>query len=272
MTIRKRLVLPLAVLAAGTLALGIGQRPAPSEAATTSSATAMPRGSVTANGRTWHQTYREDFSTAAPLGSVLRRYPAMAAYDGQRDTSRRGVYAPAKVLSVSGGHLDYWLHSEGRQPLVATVMPDGYTPHVTGRVSIRYTTTATAGYKFVGMLWPSDDNWNEGEIDWPEGDLGRTVRPASAVPGTFRNGAMAFDTAVQRATATTQSSGYHVATTEWDRSAVRFYWDGKLVSSTTRAVPKSPMRVTLQAETAITGAVPTSSSGHVDIDWISIWD
>ncbi|MBT2504289.1 hypothetical protein [Curtobacterium sp. ISL-83] len=54
---------------------------------------------------------------------------------------------------------------------------------------------------------------------------------------------------------------------------MRFYWDGKLLDSTTKAVPTMPFRVTLQAETAIgEGPTPLSSNGHVDNDWISIWD
>lgn len=275
-----RVGLGVVTAAAGALVLGAAQVPSASQAATATpsaattiatTSTAMPTGDVTDNGRTWHQVHDEDFTTPAPLGTVLSRYPALAAYDGQHDTSGRGVYAPGKVLSVEHGDLDFWLHSEGGQPLVASVLPDGYTSQTTGRVSIRYTTTATPGYKFVGMYWPSDDDWDEGEIDWPEGDLGSTVRPASAIPGTYRDGAMTFDHAVETPSRSTQSSGYHVVTTEWDHGIVRFYRDGVLVSATRKAVPTTPMRVTLQAETAITGAVPASSSGHVDVDWVAIW-
>ncbi|MDP4332725.1 glycoside hydrolase family 16 protein [Curtobacterium sp. A7_M15] len=251
--------------------------PAPAAAAASSStasttSTSMPRGDVTSNGRTWKQTYAEDFTTDAGLGSVLDTYPRLGAYSGYSDTSGRGYYAPDKVLSVSNGNLDFWLHSEGGQPLVATVLPDDYAPHTTGRVSIRYKTTNTDGYKFVGMLWPSSNDWNEGEIDWPEGDLGSTVRPASAIPGSMSDGVMTFDSSIEQHTTSTQSSGYHVATTEWDHGEVRFFWDGTLVSTTRSAVPTTPMRVTLQAETAIGGSVPTSASGHVDVDWVSIWD
>ncbi len=31
--------------------------------------------------------------------------------------------------------------------------------------------------------------------------------------------------------AATDTSSYHVATTEWDSKVVRFFWDGKLVAS-----------------------------------------
>ncbi|ROQ40015.1 glycosyl hydrolase family 16 [Frondihabitans sp. PhB188] len=233
---------------------------------------AMPTGSVTSNGRTWRQSYAEDFTTPAALGTVLTTYPRMEAYDGFDDTSGQGLYAPDRVLSVSNSNLDFFLHSEKGQPLVAAVMPDGYTPHTTGRVSIRYRSDDILGYKFVGMFWPSSDDWNDGEIDWPEADLGANPRPASAVPGSLRNGGMTFKPAVETFAATDQSE-YHVATTEWDHDAIRYYWDGELVSTVTDAVPATAMRVTLQAETFIgEGTVPKTTAGHLDIDWISIWD
>jgi hypothetical protein len=269
MWIRKRIAVPAVLAAAGALVIGISQVPQPSQAATS---TAMPVGNVQSNGRTWKQVYKQDFTTTAPLGTVLKKYPSMGAYSGYRDTSGRGMYEPNKVLSVKNGNLDFWLHSENGQPLSATVLPDDYAPHKRIRVSIRYKTTNTPGYKFVGILWPSSNNWNDGEIDWPEGDLDSTVRPASAIPGTLSNSGMQWDQSVQKQTKSKQSSGYNIATTEWDNGIVRFYWDGTLVSSTRRAVPTDPMRVTLQAETAITGAVPASASGHVDVDWVSIWD
>ncbi|MBT2501073.1 glycoside hydrolase family 16 protein [Curtobacterium sp. ISL-83] len=234
--------------------------------------TGLPSGSVTSNGRIWKQAYKQDFTTPAALGQFGTVYPSIGTYNGYSDTSGQGKYTPGRVLSVANGNLDFWLHSENGQPLVAAVLPDDYAPHTTGRVSIRYKTTNTDGYKFVGMMWPSSDNWNEGEIDWPEADLGGTPRPASAVPGTFSNGGMSFQPSTQMF-ADSDTTSYHVATTEWDKGIVRFYWDGKLVASTTKAVPTTPFRVTLQAETAIgEGTVPASSSGHVDIDWISIWN
>jgi hypothetical protein len=238
----------------------------------TADPTALPVGDVTSNGRTWRQSFAEDFTKPAALGKVASVYPGMGFYDGFSDTSKLGTYAPSKVLSVADGNLDYYLHAENGKPLVATVMPDGYAPHTTARVSIRYKTTTTDGYKFVGMLWPSSDQWNEGEIDWPEANLGAKARPASAVPGSYSNGAMTFEPPTEQF-ADTDTTAYHVATTEWDKGIVRFYWDGKLVASTTKAVPTKPMRVTLQGETWIgQGAVPRGAAGHVSVDWISVWD
>lgn len=248
--------------------------PTPTPTATpTAVPTTLPVGDVTSNGRTWRQSYAEDFTKPAALGTVASVYPGMGLYDGFQDTSGLGTYAPAKVLSVADGNLDFDFHSEDGRPLVAAVMPDGYAPHTTARVSIRYKTTVTDGYKFVGMLWPSSDEWNDGEIDWPESlTLGASPRPASAIPGTYANRHVKYDRSVQ-VHAKTDTTEYHVATTEWDAGIVRFYWDGELVSSTTEAVPTKPMRVTLQGETWTDhGAVPTDASGTVSVDWISIWN
>jgi len=262
--------LTVAVLAAGTVA--DTSAPVPASAATTSNVTTVaPKGNVVSNGRTWKQTHRQDFTTAAPVGKFAQKYPGVGLYDGFSDTSGKGRYTPSKVLSVHDGALDFWLRSDRGQPMSAAVMPDGYKPHRTGRVSIRYKTTKTPGYKFVAILWPSSDNWNEGEIDWPEAALGAKPRPASAVPGSMTQRGMVFQP--ERETyAATDTTGYHVATTEWDAKVVRFYWDGKLVASTTKAVPTKPMRVTLQAETDIGVKTPTTASGHVNVDWITIYD
>ncbi len=246
------------------------RRPTPTP---TPDTTPLPVGDVTSNGRTWHQTYAEDFTKPAALGQVAAVYPGMGFYDGFQDTSGLGTYAPTKVLSVADGNLDFDFHAEDGRPLVAAVMPDGYAPHTTARVSIRYKTSVTAGYKFVGMLWPSSDQWNDGEIDWPESlTLGASPRPASAIPGTYANRHVRYDRSVQ-VHAKTDTTEYHVATTEWDHGIVRFYWDGELVSSTTTAVPTTPMRVTLQGETWTDhGSVPAGAAGTVSVDWISIWD
>ncbi|GAA4265457.1 glycoside hydrolase family 16 protein [Frondihabitans peucedani] len=233
----------------------------------------MPTGTIVSNGTTWTQVYAEDFLTNAPLGGVTRVYPKLNFYASGKDTSGYGTYAPNQVLSVKDSALDFHLHSVNGQHLVASVVPDNYAPHVHARVSIRYRADPITGYKFVGMLWPKSDNWNEGEIDWPEGDLTRHPRPASAIAGTLgqgKGGAPVFLPPTEMF-ANTDQSQFHVATTEWTSSAVRFYWDGALVAEVTRGIPTTPLRVTLQAETWIAQGAPSNSSdGHIQIDWITI--
>ena len=229
---------------------------------------AMPIGNVVSNGRTWTQSYAENFNTPAALGTVLSTYPELKAYAGFRDTSGKGLYAPDKVLSVANGNLDFDLHSENGQPLVATVLPDDYAPHMTGRFEMRFKADSIVGYKFVAMFWPENNDFNDGEIDWPEGNLTGAIFASSKVPGTAATGVKQYITP-QRAV---DLSDYHTTTIEWDKSEVRFYLDGRQIGSTS-VLPTTPMRVTLQAETTIgKSAVPPSASGHIDIDWISIWN
>lgn len=241
------------------------------------------RASVTSNGHTYTLKYLEDFNQPAAIGSVRTQYGKMGYYDGFTDTSKLGLNAPDKVLSVHDGVLDVWLHSENGQPLVSTVLPDNYAPHTHGRFSVRMWTDVAAkgtGYKLVPLLWPTSNDWNQGEVDWPETDIGGYPSPASAVPGTLQydegtnSSSMTFlPTKVYPAWATT--AGWHVYTTQWDTEGLYFYMDGELVASITdqSKLPTNPMRYTLQFETWIgEGAVPTSTSTHVLVDWVAIWD
>jgi len=230
----------------------------------------MPTGALESGDVRWIPYLAQDFDRDAAHGELLSVYPAMAQYTGIRDTSGKGLYHPDEVVSVHDSVLDFHLRSEGGQPLVATVLPAGYRSWTHQRVSIRYRADHAPGYKFVMILWPLSGEWNEGEIDWPEGDLGGDVRPVSAVPGSFdpTSGTMRFlpeDPPVLPG----GQEDWHVATVEWTADAVRFWWDGRLVATTTGAVPTVPMRVTLQAETTIDDSqVPADSDGHVLVDWV----
>ena len=232
------------------------QNPAPS--------TAMPVGDLPG----WKQNYKQDFTQPAALGQVGNVYGmSMRGYDGFNDTSGKGLYAPDKVLSVSNGNLNYHLHTENGTPLVATPVLNDYAGQKYGRYSVRFRSDTMPGYKIAFLLWPSSDNWNEGEIDWPEGSLGEKMRPASAVPGTYNNGSMLFQPEKEYFTPT-DSKGWHTATTEWTPTGVKFYWDGQLVAQTDKAVPQTNFRWALQAETELTGSKPDPSvAGNLQVDW-----
>jgi hypothetical protein len=265
---RRAIAFSTSLTIAGALGLAATE---PAAAAPSSS---MPVSDVLSNGRLWVPVFAEDFDTPAPAGDFLARYPDFSAYEGGTDTSGHGEYDPASVLSVEDGHLDFDLHSVDGVPRVSSISPGNYAAETTGRVSIRFRTSTTAGYKFVGLFWPDDGDWNEGEIDWPESlDLGSAPRPASAVPGSYdpTTQSMTFEPA-QQDFASTDTTGWHIATTEWDHGIVRFFWDGALVASTTTAVPTTPMHLQLQAETAVDQPAPAEdATGHVDVDWITVW-
>ncbi|UVJ39573.1 glycoside hydrolase family 16 protein [Arthrobacter sp. CJ23] len=221
----------------------------------------------------WKQTGAQDFATPAPFGHVEDVYgPEVNGYSGFTDSSGRGTYAPDSVLSVADGRLDYFLHTADGGPQVASVIPFGYTGQKYGRYSIRFRYDPMPGYKIAFLLWPASDNWNEGEIDWPEGSLDGPLYGASAIKGSFANGAMEFDPP-RRTFAPGGPGDWHVATTEWTPGNVSWFMDGALIDQTTvpSGVPDTPMRWTLQAETSDRASrdFPEAAvSGHLQIDWV----
>jgi hypothetical protein len=240
-------------------------RPATPPAA---SASGMPVGDLPG----WKQSLAQDFLTPAPLGSVGAAYgSALRGYDGFVDTSNHGTYTPDSVLSVSGGVLDFYLHSEGGQPRVAAPVLNDYRGQTYGRYSVKFRSDPMPGYKMAFLLWPTSDNWNEGEIDWPDGTLGANLYAASAIKGSFANGTMSFDPPVH-VSAPTSTATWHVATTEWTPGSVKWFWDGVLVGSTTipSGVPTTNLRWTLQAETANNNAPAPAPNvaGHLQVDWV----
>ncbi|HWH26844.1 MAG TPA: family 16 glycosylhydrolase [Pseudolysinimonas sp.] len=237
---------------------------------TTQSSASLPVGNLPG----WTQTAVQDFSTPAALGQVGTIYGAdMRGYSGFPDTSKHGIYTPDSVLSVSNGMLDYYLHSSDGVPRVATPIPFGYAGQTYGRYSVRFRSDYLPGYKIAFLLWPTSDNWNEGEIDWPEGSLNGKMSPASAIKGSLSpTWNMSFDAVSPRSWSATDSSTWHVATTEWTPGLVKWFWDGALVAQTSipAGVPTTNFRWTLQAETEIGAPAPAASTaGHLQVDWVA---
>ncbi|WP_410556868.1 glycoside hydrolase family 16 protein [Arthrobacter globiformis] len=220
----------------------------------------------------WRQTQAQDFATPAALGRIGEIYGEdMRGYSGFPDTSKRGVYDPDSVVSVADGKLDLFLHLKDEIPRVACVVPFGYSGQKYGRYSIRFRSDILPDYKVAFMLWPLSNDWNEGEIDWPEGTLDRRKFYAtSAVRGSFDGSGMEFDPPV-RGYSSTDATDWHVATTEWTPGGVKWFWDGVLVSKTSlpSGVPFTKLRWTLQAETRDGTPAPESApDGHLQIDWV----
>lgn len=221
----------------------------------------------------WRQTGFQDFSLPAEYGKVGEVYGSdMRGYAGFPDTSKHGTYAPDSVLSVSEGTLRYFLHEENGQPKVASVVPFGYSGQLYGRYSIRFRYDSLPGYKIAFMLWPTSDRWSDGEIDWPEGQLVGPLYGASAIRGSSVSGTVKFDPP-HRSYSPDGPGGWHIATTEWSPGNVKWFWDGVLVSQTEVpfGVPVSPMRWTLQAETADDASATSpnqATAGYIEVDWV----
>lgn len=234
----------------------------------------MPRGDLPG----WKQVLAEDFTTDAPLGRFSQTYPGWAGYDGSRDTSRglgrplaqQGVYDSATTSSVSGGVYDCYLHSSGQTPQVCAVTPaiGGalWKGQMYGRYTVRFKIDSIPGYKIAWLLWPSSNEWSEGEIDFPEADLDSTATGTAHEVGRPARNEYWFDTGVRL-------TGWHDATIEWLPGELSFTLDGKTWRTTDdAALPKTPMRWALQAETRLSAEPPSASaSGHIDIDWLTAY-
>ena len=232
--------------------------------------TAMPLGDVPG----WHQIFTEDFNTAVPVGSfpgTVYKSKWGVYPDGRHDTSGHGTYYPSRVLSVSHGILNMYLHTEIING-VAVHMVSAPVPHLPalegqayGRYSVRFRADPVPGYKTAWLLWPVSGVWPaDGEIDFPEGKLSGTIdafmhyaNPAGG-QAAFRTGAT--------------YGGWHIATIEWQPGKVTFILDGQRVGVSTAQVPVDPMRYVLQTETCLgCGTPPDRAAGNVRVDWVVIY-
>lgn len=223
----------------------------------------------------WHLSYSQDFNTPAAAGTVGSVYgSAMRGYSGFGDTSGHGQYDPDTVLSVHDSMLDWFIHTDAGVHKVAAPVPMGYAGQTYGRYSVRLKSDNLPGYKIAFLLWPTSDQWTN-EVDWPEvrSQLvpGVKAQPASLVTKQAGDPAV-FQPAVSVSSAT-DLMDWHVATTEWTPTSVKWYWDDILVGQTdsVAAVPNQPMRWTLRAETQTGGAPLDATSGHILVDWLAAW-
>jgi beta-glucanase (GH16 family) len=234
----------------------------------TPSGQAMPTGDLTG----WQQVFADDFTTDVPLGqfpsAVSTKWTAYA--DGWKDTSKNGRYSPSKVLSVGSGVLNMYLHTENGVHMVAAPQPKLNGPGrsgglLYGRYAVRYKADPLPGYKAAWLLWPDSNDWTDGEIDFPEGNLDRKTYAFMHHRGT---------PTAQDAFATTAGfDAWHTAVTEWTPQSVKFYLDGVLVGSTanTAMIPNTPMHWVLQTETALNSVPADSAAGNVQVDWVAAY-
>jgi beta-glucanase (GH16 family) len=221
----------------------------------------------------WTQTFRDDFSTDVPLGrfpdAVGRTWSAYA--EGWRDTSKNGTYSPRRVISVHDGVMDLHVRTEGGVHLVAAPSPRLQGPgtqrgQLYGRYAVRYRADPIRGYKIAWLLWPDSEKWSDGEINFPEGDLGGHAWAFMH----HRGRPTRQDWFASRA----RLADWHTAVIEWTPRRVRFLLDG-VVMGTSRdpdLIPRVPMHWVLQTETSLDARGPAASaSGHIQIDWVAAY-
>jgi hypothetical protein len=218
----------------------------------------------------WKQVYAEDFGTAVPVGG----FPGTAygahwgVYnDGWLDRSKNGTYMPSKTMSVHDGVMDYYIHSENGVHMVAAPWVKTTKGQTYGRYSVRFRSEALPGYKTAWLLWPDSERWpDDGEIDFPEGNLG-----ANDTIHAFAHYASA--TGGQDAFSTNKTyASWHTATIEWTPGKVVFILDDVVIGTSTKNVPATAMHWVLQTESNLDGYAPSSTvAGHVFVDWVAIW-
>jgi len=218
----------------------------------------------------WHQIFTDNFATPVPLGSFPSAVASKwTAYSGFADTSGHGVYDPAKVVSIANGVMTLHLHTENGTHYVSAPVPiipgqGTYQGQIYGRYAIRFRADPVPGYKTAWLLWPDDDQWPEGEIDFPEGDLTGTIGAYVHHKGNPH---------VQEAYSTDVNyGGWHTAVIEWSPGAVKFILDGTVIGNDTNTavIPDTPMHWVIQTETTPGGPAGTAA-GNVQIDWVTMY-
>ncbi len=212
----------------------------------------------------WRSVFVENFDdgVAFPGDRLLTYRPGL-------DTSHNGRYDP-RVVTVHDSLLDINPHTVDGVPTGAVVAPcltgDGTwagAAQTFGRYAARWRVDPAANYGMAWMLWDATDQWANGEVDFPEGRLDSTMWGYVHTIGNPKVNASWLDTK-------TPFAGWHETVIEWTPDAIVFLLDGVEVKRTTTSVPQAPMRWTLQVGTA--GGKPAPDvSGHVQIDWLSVW-
>ncbi|MFT3874886.1 MAG: glycoside hydrolase family 16 protein [Propioniciclava sp.] len=237
-------------------------KPAP-EAGQAPSGEAMPVGDLP----NWKQVFADDFTTPLARGAFPGAYASKwTAYHGFKDSHNNALYDKS-AISVSGGMMDLYLHTENGQPIGAAPVPivtkawDGQTY---GRYSIRFKSDSLPGYKAAWLWWPESDNWNHGEIDFPEGHLDGIMWGFNHCVNDPARNCFYLDTK-------TTFNDWHTATLEWSPGRINYILDGKVIGTTTSSIPSNPLRWILQTESASATRPPAHVAGSVKIDWVTIY-
>jgi len=231
---------------------------------------AMPVGDLPG----WHQIFADNFANDSyQLGSFTGctmhgcsgtpSVPWGAVPDGHPDTSGHCVYEPSKTVSITGGVMNIFLHTDPN----GTCMDSSLYPLAPnlryGMYSVRFRADAVTGYKGVFLLWPVDHV--HGEIDFPEANLDAQLH---GFLHTVAGGAQ-----FQRFVSNASWTSWHTATLEWTPSKVTFILDGTSLGSTSLDVPQTPMTLALRGESELEGAPkpPASAHGDLQIDWATMY-
>jgi hypothetical protein len=223
----------------------------------------------------WHRVFADDFQTPVALG----QFPAAVAdtwfsyADGTKDTRKNGVYMPTKTVSIADGILNVHLHTEDGVHMSAALLPIVHGAHgregglLYGRYMVRMRAQSVAGYKASLLLWPDTETWpRDGEIDYPEADLGGLIHAYLHFQGATTGGQ-------QAGFVTAETYGpWHTMTLTWLPNFVQFQLDRQIVGTVTSGIPNTPMHPIIQIETRTIGPEPTDqAAGNVQLAWVAVY-
>lgn len=253
--------------------------------------------------------FSDTFDVAKPAGfaAPAKNDPKWSGYHFElgatgQDTSKRGYYR-AEQASVHDGQMDVKLQTIDGKPRVFAPIPKltngwPYNGQLGGKYSVDVKISAPMpGYKQAFLLWPDSGSWDDGELDFPEGEYGSVNSNVTAFshkvtnPGITNNCSsnMYRYSSSDTAANTTSKWGvdtWHTYTMEWvpsngsaDDAQNPGRWstfvDGVKIHETTNpaCIPSKSMHWVLQIETAIGGLAPAAATtGNVFIDNVRIWD
>jgi hypothetical protein len=216
----------------------------------TTSGTGLPVGDLPG----WHQTYAQDFTTAATPAQFAATYPRMFPY------ADNGTYAQSNI-SVGGGSLNINERADGvGAAVVVRAGSDTGWGQTYGRYSVRFRADAANNFGSAFLLWPDSNVWGDGETDYPEGNFADQIHVYEHCLGA--------NAPSNCLTVNTGASwqAWHVATTEWSPTSVKFYLDGTLIGTDTSAVSTASRHWVMQ-----TAGSAGTGTGKLQIDWVALY-
>jgi hypothetical protein len=258
----------------------------------------------------WHQVFYDNFANEnvalggfsgcssttrvcsglpTALQSTWWDYP-----DGWLDTQKDCPYEPSQTMSIAGGIMDMYIHTASNGTCM-TAVPEPKIPNAVGKdggqlygmYSVRMKSDPVPGYLTAFLLWPDSATpaWPQnGEIDFPNNNLNSTnITAYLHYEGAMTGG----DQAIYNDPSANQSS-WHTYTIQWAPTYVNFLVDGKTIGGynsqtpgySQAKIPDTAMHWVLQTESYIgtspgtaSNPIPpaTTASGHLQVDWVSIW-
>lgn len=199
----------------------------------------------------------EVVSSAEGASGVLRLHGHSEQVDGKVQALGGSFYPVIRPLEVTNhGQVS---QTYGRYS-VRFRATGGYVPTASGGFPSDDTTTGRYGTAF--LLWPVDDNWSDGEIDYPEMAWSDHVSGYVHTIGRPQVNSSEFELPQT-------TTSWNTATIEWSPDLLVFSLNDVEVYRTTRDVPSTPMRWGFQSGGTL-GVPPAQASGELLVDWVRI--